>query len=90
MKTYTSRWECQQEIAMNFKKATDELLASVTLADLADAIGVSVQAIRQARAADGTTAHRAPPEGWEVGVSRLAKKLAKRQERLAGKLGLDE
>lgn len=68
---------------MNFKKATDELLASVTLADLAEALGVSVQAVRQARAAEATTAHRAPPEGWEKAVRRLAVRQGARFRRLA-------
>lgn len=67
---------------MNFKKATDELLASVTLADLAEALGVSVQAVRQARAAEETTAHRAPPQEWEEGVFLLAKRRTQRLERL--------
>ena len=67
---------------MNFKKATDELLASVTLADLAEALGVSVQAIRQARAAEGTTSYRSPPVGWEAAI----KKLASRQQRYFKKL----
>ena len=57
---------------MNFKKATDELLASVTLKDLAEALGVSVQAIRQARVGEKTTAYRMPPPGWEVAAARLA------------------
>lgn len=57
---------------MNFRKATDELLEAVTLEDLAEALGASVQAVRQARAAEGTTAHRAPPPGWERATIRLA------------------
>ncbi len=63
---------------MNFKKATDELIASVTLEDLAKALGVSVQAVRQARAAEGSTARRSPPEGWERAVSTLAKTRARK------------
>jgi hypothetical protein len=59
---------------MNFRKATDELLESVTLEDLAGTLKVSVQAVRQARAADDSTAHRPPPSGWEEGVKRLAER----------------
>lgn len=70
---------------MNFKKATDELLASVTLADLAEALGVSVQAVRQARAAEGAAGHRPPPEGWERGVTKLADRQATRMARLANR-----
>jgi hypothetical protein len=57
---------------MNFRQATDELIASLTLEDLATALGVSVQAVRQARAAKGSASHRPPPEGWERAVQRLA------------------
>jgi hypothetical protein len=71
---------------MNFKKATDELLASVTLQDLADALGVSVQSVRQARVEEGSSAHRSPPPEWERGVSRLATKRSERLQRLAGTL----
>jgi hypothetical protein len=71
---------------MNFRKATDALLESVTLEDLAGTLGASVQAIRQARAAEGSRAHRSPPEGWEKGVKRLARAQASRLNRLAANL----
>lgn len=71
---------------MNFTKATDALLASVTLEDVAAALGVSVQAVRQARASKETTAHRAPPPGWEAAVARLAQKRAGQLSRLAEKI----
>ncbi len=71
---------------MNFRKATDELIATVTLEDLATALGVSLQAVRQARAAEGTTAYRSPPKGWEQAIVRIAKKQASRYEKLADKL----
>ena len=57
---------------MNFKQATDALLESVTLEDLAAALGTSIQSVRQARAAEKSTAHRSPPKDWEGGVKRLA------------------
>ena len=57
---------------MNFKQATDALLESVTLEDLANALGTSVQSVRQARATEDSTAHRSPPKGWEGGVKQLA------------------
>ncbi len=71
---------------MNFKKATDELLGSVTLEDLASAIGASVQAVRQARAQEGAAGFRRPPEGWEAAAAKLARKQASRLVRLADKL----
>jgi hypothetical protein len=57
---------------MNFKQATDALLESITLEDLADAMGLSVQTIRQARVTEGAKSHRAPPAGWEAAIRQLA------------------
>jgi hypothetical protein len=71
---------------MNFRKATDELLVGVTLENLADAMGVSVQSIRQARATEGTSAHRTPPAGWERGIRRLAERRAAELRRLAAQM----
>jgi hypothetical protein len=71
---------------MNFRTATDELLVHPTLEDLADALGVSVQTIRQARTVKSSTAHRAPPVGWERAVRRLAENTAAHHLRLASKL----
>jgi hypothetical protein len=71
---------------MNFKQATDALLESVTLEDLADALGASVQAIRQARAAESSTAYRSPPPGWGAGVKRLAKRRADSLQKLASRI----
>ena len=68
---------------MTFKQATDALLGSVTLQDLAVALKASVQAIRQARVAEGMKAHRSPPEGWELAVAKLARKRASQLNHLA-------
>lgn len=62
---------------MDFKKATDALFARLTHEDLAEALGVSVPSIRQARLGVDSAAHRGPPQGWERAVLRLAE----RQER---------
>ena len=70
---------------MNFKQATDALLESVTLEDLATALGKSVQAVRQARADEYSTAYRSPPPGWEAAVRNLAERRANALIRLAGK-----
>lgn len=67
---------------MNFRKATDALLESVTLEDLAHALGKSTQAIRQARADKDTSAHRPPPQGWELAVTKLAESQIKHYKRL--------
>jgi hypothetical protein len=71
---------------MNFRSATDELLAHPTLQDLADILRVSVQSIRQARADSESTAYREPPPDWEKGTLRLAEKAVAHYERLAKKL----
>ena len=71
---------------MNFKQATDALLESVTLEDLASEMGVSLQALRQARAAKGTLSHRTPPDGWEAAIARLADRKAAKLVRLSGAL----
>ncbi len=68
---------------MNFKKATDQLLENVTLETLAAEMQVSVQALRQARAAEASTSHRPPPESWEKAVSKLADRQSLRFSRLA-------
>lgn len=71
---------------MKFRKATNALLESVTLQDLANTLGVSLQAIRQARADEGSTAYRAPPEGWEGAAIKLAEAAARRYLDLARRL----
>lgn len=71
---------------MNFKQATDALLESVTLEDLAKELGASIQALRQARAAESSTAHRAPPTGWNGAVAKLARRQAARMVRIADHL----
>lgn len=58
---------------MDFKKATDILFDRIDHADLAEALGVSVPLIRQARLDPAAAAHRSPPEGWEKAVIQLAK-----------------
>ena len=71
---------------MDFKKATDILCEAVTHSDLADALGVSVATVRQARLGAAAKAHRSAPEGWRTGVVRLAEARAKRLLRLVEQL----
>ena len=71
---------------MNFKKATDELFATISHDDLARALGVSVATIRQARLAQEAKASRSPPPGWEKAALKLAEARAKHYERLVGRL----
>lgn len=73
---------------MDFKVATDEILAGMSHEELARELRVSVPSVRQARLAKEAKAHRAPPEGWEPVVIRLAKRrishLVRLVERLQG------
>ena len=71
---------------MNFKQATDALLESVTLEDLAKSLSVSLQSIRQARALEGSAGFRRPPPGWEIAAAKLARRQADKLERLAARL----
>jgi hypothetical protein len=71
---------------MNFQQCTDRLLEKITLEDLAKELGVSVQAIRQARVAEQSLAHRPPPTGWPAAVRALANKRIKRLQNLIDSL----
>jgi hypothetical protein len=73
-------------MGLDFRKATDELLAGISHRELADALGCSVPSVRQARLDPTAKAHRSAPEGWEVEVRRLAKDRAARLQRLAERL----
>jgi DNA-binding transcriptional MerR regulator len=75
---------------MNFKEATDSLLNRIDHAKLAEALGVSIASIRQARLSPSAKAHREAPEGWKNVIMRLAKKQANQYQRLAERLEQDE
>jgi len=72
---------------MDFKKATEELMAGMTRGQIAEALGCSEATVRQARLDPSANAHRSPPEGWEAVLARVARKQAERLQRLADKLG---
>ena len=74
-------------MAMDFRKATDELLACISHRELANALGVSVPTVRQARLEAAAKAHRSPPDGWEAKIARLARAKAAHFARLADRLG---
>ena len=71
---------------MDFRKATDELLAGISHQELADTLGVSVATVRQARLEEGAKAHRSAPSGWETKVARLARARSASLARLADRL----
>ena len=58
--------------AMDFKTATDRVTGCISHAEIAEAAGVSVQTIRQARLDPSAPGHRPPPTGWERIVATLA------------------
>jgi DNA-binding GntR family transcriptional regulator len=72
---------------MNFKKATDDLLSGISHEQLAEALGVSVASVRQARLTEEALAFRRPPKGWEAVIARLARQRAEHYRRLAERLG---
>ena len=71
---------------MDFKKATDDLLTSLSAADLAKEIGCSEQSVKQARMKEGTANRRAPPPEWESAALRLARRQIAHFTKLAEKL----
>jgi hypothetical protein len=73
-------------MAINFRKATDELFEVVSHEELAKEIGCSVATIRQARRAEGTTSYRSPPQGWEKAALKLAERKRDHFARLIAKL----
>ncbi len=67
---------------MTFKDATDDLLSNITHQQLAEALGVSVATVRQARLRSDSKAYRAPPKDWPYVVIRLAEKQIMRNRAL--------
>jgi hypothetical protein len=59
---------------MDFREATDALCEKLDHADIAKALGVSVQSVRQARMAPPAKARREAPRDWPYAVIRLAEK----------------
>jgi hypothetical protein len=57
---------------MGFREAIDGLCARVDHDDIAKALGVSVQTVRQARMKPDAHAHRSPPGEWPDALIRLA------------------
>jgi hypothetical protein len=57
---------------MTFREATDSLCAKLEHKDLATMLGLSVQAIRQARLCSDAAGRRPAPEDWAHAVIRLA------------------
>ena len=69
---------------MDFKTATDRVAGCISHAEIAEAAGVSVQTIRQARLHPSAPGHRPPPAGWQELLARLARKRAAELIHFAG------
>lgn len=67
---------------MEFREATDELFTRISHEQLAETLGVSVAAVRQARLAPSANAHRTPPKDWRFAVIRLAEQQIMRNREL--------
>lgn len=58
-----------------FREATERALeAGVSLAELAEELGVSHSLLRKARFAPDNPNRRRPPEGWREALARLARR----------------
>jgi hypothetical protein len=68
---------------MDFKTATDRVGGCITHAEIAEAAGVSIQTIRQARMDPNSTSYRNPPTGWQAVLARLARARSKELQAFA-------
>jgi hypothetical protein len=73
-------------IYMKFREAVDALCVSLSHEDVAKALGVSLQTVRQARLREDSSAFRAPPKNWERAVIRLAEARVLHYRKLIEKL----
>jgi hypothetical protein len=71
---------------MDFKEATDALCESLGHEDVAKALRVSIQTVRQARLSPGAKGFRGPPDRWETALLRLAEIRAAQYKQVAGSL----
>lgn len=71
---------------MNFLQTTDRLFAHLTHVDLAEALGVSVASIKQARVKPEASGYRSPPPGWEAAVLKLSEAQARHYQKLIADL----
>jgi hypothetical protein len=67
---------------MDFNEAVDAVCASFDHEDVAHALGVSVQTVRQARLKRDAIARRKPPADWQHAIIRLAERRMMRDRKL--------
>jgi hypothetical protein len=73
---------------MDFKTATDRVAGCISHSEIAEAVGVSVQTIRQARLDPSAPGHRPPPAGWQEVLVRLARERSRELLDFANSLSL--
>jgi hypothetical protein len=73
-------------IYMNFREATDAVCKPLNQQHVADALGVSLQTVRQARLSEDTYGFRAPPRNWKGAIIRLAEARVLHYHKLIEKL----
>jgi hypothetical protein len=71
---------------MDFKTATDRVAGCISHADIAEAAGVSVQTIRQARLDASAPGNRPPPMRWKEVLIELALRRSKELAEFAQEL----
>lgn len=69
-------------MALNFRMVTDELFAKIGAEELAESIGCSEQAVKQARMDKESIGYRQPPPGWEEAAIVLAEQRITRLQAL--------
>jgi hypothetical protein len=73
-------------IYMIFRDAVDAICDSLSHEDVAKALGVSVQTVRQARLSEDSKAFRTPPKNWKAAIIRLAEARVLHYRKLIDKL----
>ncbi len=74
------------EMHMNFREAVDAVCSYLSHEDVAKALGVSVQTVRQARVREDSAAFRMPPKNWKGPIIRLAEARVSHYRKLIEKL----
>ena len=84
---YITRWTAAvltiADTSVEFREAARILGEHITTADMADAVGMSTDTIRQARLGPGTSGYRNPPENWPKVIRHTAFRRAKGLVKLA-------
>lgn len=76
---------------MTFHEATTKVTAAcISLADVAQAAGVSDSLIRRARLNPNSSAFRSPPSGWRRILATLARERADKLKEFADQLEHDD